>query len=425
VPFLQWCHSGTGTSTLSTCNHYVGSLSRFFPDLWGLGPRYLPMPRREMALAGNEGLGATESPQLTPPFLLLSPYNNIHHKANLKTLQHQYRPMDSPDIDLKRYGKGICWEYLDKGSCACHTKHVGSHPKLVVSSASAVHATQSSIQPSSGVIATMPKHIPQWIDNLEYLGFTHSHPHNFAVLTTDNIPPPQAERDEMKTRGASFSPGMKKWIVPAKVDLGKFAKWHPIVDGYGVHDVVMYNEYVDVENWWETLVGRGFFRSQLDVKGINNAAVEVNDTTGGTTTYDKKRQLDNDESSQATTNRKRRIDTDEQLRMRALLSSTKGALLRCNMAGSVSKEQHQFNKSIFQVVEALAKSESRREEANNAVGSTDVIDSTTSAVKGNPKCTGASPLKKSHVAPVTPATQQKKSTGESSPGIPGTWYHST
>jgi hypothetical protein len=37
---LWWC--AVLELVLSTCNDYVGSLSRFFPDLWGLGPRFLP-----------------------------------------------------------------------------------------------------------------------------------------------------------------------------------------------------------------------------------------------------------------------------------------------------------------------------------------------------------------------------------------------
>ena len=141
---------------------------------------------------------------------------------------------DSP-TRKKRFGAGICWEWMDRGACPCDAGlrgFAGWHPKLSLSSSPSVSHTQS---PSPCTVASMPKRIPEWIESLKYLGFVEADPDNFAILGNS-----YEEREEVKTLGAAFAPGMRKWIVVAGQDLAPFAKWNPRVNNRAVGEVVCY-----------------------------------------------------------------------------------------------------------------------------------------------------------------------------------------
>ena len=48
----------------------------------------------------------------------------------------------------------------------------------------------------------------------------------FAAVETP-LDCPFAEKDAAKALGARWRPDMKKWVVPAGVDLRPFVRWHP------------------------------------------------------------------------------------------------------------------------------------------------------------------------------------------------------
>jgi len=87
----------------------------------------------------------------------------------------------------------------------------------------------------------MLKRIPEWIESLKYIGFMEGDPNNFAILHSS-----YEEREEVKTLGASFAPGLKKWIVVQGEDLSPFAKWHPCINNRSLGEVVLNNSTIDM-----------------------------------------------------------------------------------------------------------------------------------------------------------------------------------
>lgn len=144
---------------------------------------------------------------------------------------------DSP-TRRKRYGAGICWEYMDKGVCLCDTPATPEwHPLLSISSTTSSSSSSSSAPSSPSVtIVTMPKRIPEWVESLKYIGFIEGDPSNFAILSTT-----YEEREEVKALGACYAPGIKKWIVIQGEDLAPFEKWRPRINNRSANEVVLYN----------------------------------------------------------------------------------------------------------------------------------------------------------------------------------------
>lgn len=184
--------------------------------------------------------------------------------------------MDSP-ISKKRWGTGICWDYMESGTCHCLQQVSGSHPTLTVEAAAAASknnnisgriAATTSI--SSGTVVIMPRRIPDWCYNLEYLGFIEGDVHNFATLQTS-----YEERNEVKTIGANYSAGMKKWIVAPGKNLQPFAKWHPIIHNRGDNEVVFHNIYLDLKSAVAALQRCGFLAKHIYIVGDDDEALAV------------------------------------------------------------------------------------------------------------------------------------------------------
>ena len=110
------------------------------------------------------------------------------------------------------------------------------HPKISIKS-----TTNSS--GTIVVVASMPQRIPEWIESLKYIGFIEGDPNNFAILHAS-----YEEREEVKALGASFAPGLKKWIVIQGEDLSPFAKWHPRINNRSVGEVVLNNSTIDMSS---------------------------------------------------------------------------------------------------------------------------------------------------------------------------------
>lgn len=179
---------------------------------------------------------------------------------------------DSP-TKKKRFGSGICWEYMDKGYCPCDeiTRFPGWHPRLSVSTAktSSAAATAAPAVSSSGAatVVSMTKRIPEWIESLRYLDFDEGDPDNFAILNTS-----YEEREDVKALGASFSPGMKKWIVVRGQDLAPFERWKPRIYNRGANEVVFHNRHLDKASTVRELQRCGFHPSHFDVLGTDGDA---------------------------------------------------------------------------------------------------------------------------------------------------------
>lgn len=303
---------------------------------------------------------------------------------------------DSP-TSKKRFGAGTCWEYMQRGrgACTCDTATVrGSHPTLSVA------AAESSASCSSGTVVSMPRHIPEWIESLKYLGFVEGDPNNFAVLDTT-----YEEREDVKRLGASFSPGMKKWIVVQGQDLAPFASWKPRIHGRG-GEVVFHNPNIDIVSAVSDLQRCGLHPSHFDIIRGNDEEVSAlkysrDYITGDSKeeqsgvvdlcsvdTAEKKRKfyklnLNEQQQRAATTGgdaKRPHFPSPESLQtlarleqvvhgkvqestteseeqegnnLSALLSTAKSALARCDSAGGIDKEQMQFNVAICNVLEAI------------------------------------------------------------------------
>ena len=320
---------------------------------------------------------------------------------------------DSP-TRRKRYGSGICWDYMDKGICPCDALATFPewHPQLMISSTTI--ATTSLASSSKGTIASMPKRIPEWIEILAYLNFVEGDPNNFAILNTT-----YEEREEVKSLGGTYSPGMKKWIVVQGQDLSPFAKWTPRIHGRDANEVVFHNMNMDMTTAVRELQRCGMKPSHIRILGdysesniLRNclaAMVQKNENyasrmSGETENVAKKRRLEfnehgtyknangvngsyknangsagsmrpqfsspkalqrfvtNKQNEQVEAGMGTRLNVtesspnmgDEQNELATLLLAAKSALVKCNSSGGgISTEQKQFNESLYNVIEAL------------------------------------------------------------------------
>ncbi len=330
---------------------------------------------------------------------------------------------DSPSRK-KRYGAGVCWEYMDKGSCPCKDDSFPHwHPRLTLST-STIKTGEAG---PSAVVAIMPKVIPEWIESLKYLGFIEGDCGNFAVLDTK-----YEQREEVKKLGASYSPGMKKWIVVQGQDLAPFAKWNPRVHNRLASEIVLHNPYIDMTSAVKELRRCGLHSSQFSIQG---SGVEVDNLRNELSNRNNSRAPLTDDNGEGAKRslwvhniqqKRPRFSTPESLQtfvregtmqtsqtavtpappsdeLSTLLSSAKGALVRCNIA-NISNEQKQFNEAIFNVMETLA-AKVKRAEGNKVMKTRDVSNRSTDA---------------DHVSPRHMATPIQK--GTKSPGVPSTWY---
>mmetsp|Transcript_14740 Transcript_14740/g.26741 ORF Transcript_14740/g.26741 Transcript_14740/m.26741 type:complete len:383 (-) Transcript_14740:107-1255(-) len=377
---------------------------------------------------------------------------------------------DSP-TRKKQFGAGTCWKYMEKGACPCETaKFPGSHPNLSLETIT----TTASGAAVAVTVASMPNRIPEWIENLKYRGFVEGDPANFAVLNAT-----YEEREEVKALGASFSPGMKKWIVVQGQDLGPFAKWKPRIYNRSVNEVVMHNQYMDIASTVRQLQRCGMHSSHFDIRGSDREAeilrekhstIQQGSRASAAAGKGKGQPGSIDLYSGGANNEKRRLDFDDQnttsntsgnnehtsrtkrplfstpeslqsfVRRRhdeqtgdtphdevrivlaataekgcehqnefsTLLSAAKSALVGCNSAGCISKEQKQFNEAIYTVVEALtakSKSSDGKDTKDNDTSTTEM-----SPAHGNPRQKMVTPI------------MQNMGTDGKAPGVPGTWY---
>ena len=313
---------------------------------------------------------------------------------------------DSP-TRRKRYGSGICWDYMDQGICPCDTLATFPewHPQLVISTT----ATTSSTSSSKGTIASMPKKIPEWIEILTYLNFVMGDPNNFAVLTQGNI---YQDREEVKSLGATYSPGMKQWIVVQGQDLAPFAKWKPVIHHRDANELVFHNMNMDITTAVRQLQRCGIKPSHIHIlgddaqelnilrnclakmvqKNENHASRMSRETEHVAGGIAKKRRLEFNEHGRdkngssgsmrpqfsspeslqrfVTSKQNQQVEAGmgmrlngtesspnlgvEQDELSTLLLDAKSALVKCNSSGGgISTEQKQFNESIYNVMEAL------------------------------------------------------------------------
>ena len=339
---------------------------------------------------------------------------------------------------------------MDKGSCPCEGDSFPHwHPKLSLST-----CTKTGEAGPSAVVAIMPKRIPEWIESLKYLGFIEGDCGNFAVLDTQ-----YNEREEVKKLGATFSPGMKKWIVVQGQDLAPFAKWNPRIHNRLASETVLHNPYIDMTSAVKELKRCGIHSSQFTIQGSGSEADKLRNelsarsnnrapTTDDGKTIDggdkgvKRSLVGQDVRNVALTQeegagiaKRPRFSTPESLQtfvrekqheqaggrtmqtqtavtpapsdeLSTLLSNAKNALVCCNIASGTSNEQKQFNEAIFNVMEALA-AKVKDAEGNKVTKKSDVSNSSAGSAHVSPRqTTMATPIQK----------------GAKSPGVPSTWY---
>lgn len=332
-------------------------------------------------------------------------------KGNRRTIVELHQEMDSP-LKKQRWGTGICWEYMENGRCNCknNTKFFGSHPTLKVEATTTTGGGSSS--DSSGTVVIMPRRIPDWIFNLEYLNFIEGDLHNFATLQRK-----YEERHEVKNFGADYSPGMKQWIVAPGKDLQPFAKWHPKIHNRGENEVVFYNTKLGRKSAVDAFLRCGFYAAHIIIVGDDEEAETLrnelkskipivrqgndsvppeddNDVLGGKRTLNfhygdhaatapsqssKRPCFSNPESMQAFV----RMSQEKQMgdqnaeegegkmmmeemegsssSISSLLTTAKSLMVDCISDGSISPQQKKFNEAMYNVIEAIAAEMGRRD----------------------------------------------------------------
>ncbi|KAL7537578.1 hypothetical protein ACHAWF_005823 [Thalassiosira exigua] len=352
---------------------------------------------------------------------------------------------DSP-TRKKRFGAGICWDYMDRGSCPCEaSKFPAWHPRLSVAASTAAPSASAT---ATVTVVSMPKRIPEWIESLKYLGFVEGDPQNFAILNTT-----YEEREEAKALGASFAPGMRKWIVVQGQDLAPFARWQPRIHNRGPNEVVLYHSSMDITSTVKELLHCGFHLAHFDIqgsdaepetlrkeilamkqgiRGLDNLGKDdgsnrarTNDAPGN---FAKRPRFSTPESLQTfvrrgqdeqtkSTPRKARLSIEEDVgghqdkdELNKLLSTAKSKLVLCNITGGISREQKQFNEAIYHVIESLV---AKHNSTGRSDGKTDVHTNNLDPEHVNERRTM-----------VTPTQKATGTTGKAS-GVPGTWYDRT
>jgi hypothetical protein len=146
---------------------------------------------------------------------------------------------------LNKWGRGVCWEWCEQGSCSDEFNCGQAHPILAIDSTPGGKGCRIDIKPCRALVGlrlnnkkSEESRLPKIEGIIKGLGFVEQDKNSrqqdqepLVFESEAELSVCYAEKDEAKSLGAWWNPERKIWYVPAGRDVRPFERWSPKVSG--------------------------------------------------------------------------------------------------------------------------------------------------------------------------------------------------